>query len=65
MGWVLLAREGVATWIDRGAAGLAPAGLAAARDHAMAGRPVVQPLHVGIVNVLASMALSRREAMSP
>ena len=65
MGWVLLLREGVATWIDRCAASLAPAGFAAARDYAMAGPPVVQPLHVAIVNMLASIALFRREAMSP
>ena len=65
MGWVLLVREGMATWIDRYAAGLAPAGLATARDHVMTGPAVVQPLHVGIVNVLASIALSRGEAMNP
>jgi hypothetical protein len=65
LGWVCLVREGMATWIDRWAAGLAPAGLAAVRDDVMAGPPVVQPLHVGIVNVLASIALSRGEAMSP
>ena len=64
-GWVLLAREGVATWIDR-SAGLGPAGPAAAGGPVMAGPPVVQPLHVGIVHVLATIALSRQaEAMSP
>jgi hypothetical protein len=66
MSWVLLVREGVATWMDRGAAGLAPAGPAAARDPGTAGPPVVPPLHVGIVHVLATIALTRRqEAMSP
>jgi hypothetical protein len=63
-GWVLLLREGVAGWIDRGAAGGTAAKPAAAEDHAVAGPPV-QPLHVGLVHVLASIALSRREAMSP
>jgi transposase len=37
---------------------------AAAGDHVVAGLPI-PPLHVGIVHVLASIALSRREAMSP
>jgi transposase len=64
IGWVLLLREGVAGWIDRGAAGGAAAIPAAAGDHVVAGLPI-PPLHVGIVHVLASIALSRREAMSP
>lgn len=65
-GWVLLVREGVATWIDRSAAGLGPAGPATAGGPVIAGPPVVQPLHVGIVRVLATIALSHQaEAMSP
>jgi hypothetical protein len=66
MGWVVLVREGVASWIERAGAGLAPAGLAAARDPGRAAPPVVSPLHVGLVHVLATIALTpRSEAMSP
>jgi hypothetical protein len=65
IGWVLLLRAGVATWIDRCAAGVAPAASSAAGDHVVAVPPVSEPLHVGVVHVLASIALSRREAVSP
>jgi hypothetical protein len=66
MSWVVLVREGVATWIERGRAGHAPAGLAAIRDPVLAARPVVSPLHVGLVHALATIALTRRsEALSP
>ena len=65
IGGVLLLREGVATWIDRCAAGVAPAAPSAAGDPVMAVPPVSRPLQVGVVHVLASIALSRREAMSP
>ena len=61
MGWVWLVREGLATWIDRWTAGVAPVGPVAARDHGIAGPPVLPPLHVGLVHVLTTIALSRRE----
>jgi hypothetical protein len=65
IGWVRLLREGLATWIDGYAAGVAPAAPSAAGDHVVAVTPVSEPLHVGVVHVLASIALSRREAVSP
>lgn len=66
MGWGVLMREGVATWIERSGAGLAPAGRAATRDPGLAASPVVSSLHVGLVHVLATIALTPRpEAMSP
>ena len=65
IGGVVLLRAGVASWIDRGAVGVAPAASSAAGDPVMAGPPVSQPLHVGVVHVLASIALSRREPVSP
>ncbi|MBI4629960.1 MAG: hypothetical protein HY729_14720 [Candidatus Rokubacteria bacterium] len=65
IGWVLLLRAGVATWIDRCVAGIAPAAPSAAGDHVGAVTLVSEPLHVGVVHVLASIALSRREAVSP
>lgn len=66
LGWVVLMREGVATWIERCGAGLAPAGRAASRDPVQGASRVVSPLHVGLVHVLATIALTPRpEAMSP
>jgi hypothetical protein len=60
-------REGVASWIERGGTGLAPAGLATPiRDPVLAAPPVVSPLHVGLVHVLATIALTpRSDALSP
>jgi hypothetical protein len=62
LGWLWLLREGVATWIDRGVAGVAPAAPSAA---GAAVPPVSQPLRVGVVHVLASIALAHQEVRSP
>jgi hypothetical protein len=64
LGWGVLVREGVAGWIARGVAGGAAATPVAAATHVAAGAPSLQPLQVGIVHVLVSIALSRREAVS-
>ena len=65
VGGVLLLREGVAAWIDRGAAGVASAAPSTAGDRVVAGACMSPQLHLDVVRVLASMALSRWEALSP
>ena len=64
LGLLLLLRAGISAWMDHRAAGSAPAGPGATPE-----RPVAAPLpsgelHAGLVHVLASIALARREAMS-
>lgn len=56
-GLAVVLRQGVAAWIEHCAACPAPPSLTAARE-AAAGT-LAPPLHAGIVQILASIALSR------
>ena len=56
-GLVLLLREGLAAWMARGAAGLAPVEPAVNPERCVAAPRVSDAIHAAIVGVLASMAL--------
>jgi len=60
VGVILVRREGVAAWMDRGATGLATVA-STPPDRAVAFPDVSPPLHAGIVDVLVSIALTPRE----
>jgi len=62
-GLILVIREGVAAWIDRGAAGFTPA--ASTNVDCVVALPALSPqLHAGIVDVLVNIALRTREEMN-
>jgi hypothetical protein len=58
-GVILVVREGVAAWIDRGATGCTTP--STNPDRAVPFPAVSLPLHAGIVDVLVSIALTTRE----
>lgn len=60
-GVILVMREGVAAWMDRGATGFATVVPFTHPDRAVACPDVSPPLHAGIVDVLVSIALTTRE----
>jgi hypothetical protein len=63
-GLILVIREGVAAWIDRGATGFTPAAASTNVDRVVA-LPALSPqLHAGIVDVLVNIALTTREEMN-
>jgi hypothetical protein len=58
-GLSVLLREGVAAWMAHGAASLPPASSTA--PDAVSNSAIASPLHAGIVQILASIALNRME----
>lgn len=63
LGLVVLLREGIAAWMARGFAGLAPVE-PQAQPHLRGAAPVLSDeIHAGVVHVLASIAQARREEM--
>jgi len=63
-GLVLVAREGVAGWMARRAAGSPPKVTEAAPSRCAPLLGVTDEMHAGIVRVLADMALSRAKEMN-
>jgi hypothetical protein len=62
-GLILVIREGVAAWIDRGATGITPA--ASPNVDRAAALPALSPqLHACIVDVLVNIVLTTREEMN-
>lgn len=61
VGVILVRREGVAAWMDRGATGFATVAPSTPPDRAVPFPDVSPPLHAGIVDVLVSIALTTRE----
>ena len=61
VGVILLMREGVTAWIDRGVTGFTPVAPSTPPDRAVPFPDVSPPLHAGIVDVLVSIALTTRE----
>lgn len=61
VGVTLVRREGVAAWMDRGTPGFAMVVPSTPADRVVAFPDVFLPLHAGIVDVLVSIALTRRE----
>ena len=61
VGVILVRREGVAAWMDRGGTGFVTVAPSTPPDRAGAVPDVSPPLHAGIVDVLVSIALTTRE----
>lgn len=59
-GVILVLREGVAAWMDRGATDVATVTPSTPPGRGVAFPAVCPPLHAGIVDVLVSIALTRR-----
>ena len=60
-GVILVRREGVVAWMERGATGVTAVVPSTRPDRAVAVPDVSPPLHAGMVDVLVSIALTRRE----
>ncbi len=60
-GLILVMREGVAAWMERGATGVTARAPSTPPDRAVAFPDVSPPLHAGMVDVLVSIALTPRE----
>ena len=65
VGLILLLREGVTAWIDRGVTGVTPEAPSTKVDRVVAIPALSQTLHDGIVDVLVHIALTTREKVHP
>ena len=65
VGVILLLREGVTAWIDRGGTGVTPEATSTNVDRVVAIPAFSQTLHDGIVDVLVNIALTTREEVHP
>ena len=62
---IVLMREGVTAWIDRGVTGVTPEAASTTVDRVVAIPAVSPTLHDGIVDVLVNIALTTREEVHP
>lgn len=65
VGLILLMREGVTAWIDRGVTGVTPEAASTNVDRVVVIPAVSPTLHDGIVDVLVNIALTTREEIHP
>jgi len=65
VGLILILREGLTAWIDRGVTGVTPEAASTNVDRVVAIPAFSQTLHDGIVDVLVNIALTTREEVHP
>jgi len=65
VGLILLMREGVTAWIDRGVTSVTPEAASTSVDRVVAIPALSPTLHDGIVDVLVNIALTTREEIHP